>query len=114
MCNINFWIENDSLWHFSKNSSDLVAGSFPYPCVWNCSQGRELTHFANTSTLSNYGKRWVKFVVSNNTIAKYFFPQEMEKHNKKEKIFLLNKILSLSVLIFTNQGPNLFPIIKQK
>ena len=31
ICNINLWIENDPppLWHFSKNSSDLVAGSFP-------------------------------------------------------------------------------------
>ena len=33
ICNINFWIENDPplpLWHFSKNSSDLVAAPFPY------------------------------------------------------------------------------------
>ena len=32
ICNIYFWIENDPsppLWHFSKNSLDLVAGSFP-------------------------------------------------------------------------------------
>ena len=30
ICNINFWIENDPpLRHFSKNSSDLVARSFP-------------------------------------------------------------------------------------
>ena len=30
ICNIIFWIENDPPpWHPSKNSSDLVAGSFP-------------------------------------------------------------------------------------
>ena len=30
ICNINFWIENDPpFWHFSKKSSDLVAGPFP-------------------------------------------------------------------------------------
>ena len=31
ICNTNFRIENapPPLWHFSKNSSDLVAGSFP-------------------------------------------------------------------------------------
>ena len=33
ICNIIFWIENDPppppLWHFSKKSSNLVAGSFP-------------------------------------------------------------------------------------
>ena len=31
ICNTNFWIENDPppLWHFSKNSSDLVAEPFP-------------------------------------------------------------------------------------
>ena len=62
-------------------------------CVWNCSQGRELTYFANTSTLSNYGKRWVKFVVSNNTIEKYFFSKKWRNAIKK-KIFLLNKIVS--------------------
>ena len=32
ICNIDIWIENDTppLWHFSKDSFDLVAGSFPY------------------------------------------------------------------------------------
>ena len=32
ICNINFWIQNDPspFWHFSENSSDLVAGPFPY------------------------------------------------------------------------------------
>ena len=53
-------------------------------CVWNCSQGRELTYFANTSTLSNYGKRWVKFLVSNNTIEKYFFSKKWRNAIKKE------------------------------
>ena len=44
ICNVNFLIENDPppLWHFSKNSSDLVPPPFPYS--YSCLLSTDRSH----------------------------------------------------------------------
>ena len=47
ICNINFWTENDPppFWHFSENSSDLVARPFP-KCSARLGRGQQLVHLS--------------------------------------------------------------------
>lgn len=61
-------------------------------CVWNCSQGRELTYFANTSTLSNYGKRLGQICGQQQHYRKILSFKKMEERNKKRKFSFSTKL----------------------